>query len=268
MKRIGKCTLSAALIVLLSLVVGASPSLAASDDELRQAVQNPLADLISLPFQNNTDFGIGPNDRTKNTLNIQPVYPVGMGDWLLVNRIILPVVYQPDLASGSGGEWGLGDTTWSFFFVPPSKGFTWGLGPVALIPTSTKDETGAGEWGLGASGVILWQSPKWTLGGLVTNVWSVGADEANTINLFTGQYFINYNLPHSWYLTSAPIMTANWEAPDGEEWTVPVGGGAGKLFRIGKLPVNASAQAFTMVEKPTGGPDWQLRVQVQFLFPK
>jgi len=177
-------------------------------------------------------------------------------------------VYQPDVASDSGGEWGLGDTTWSFFFVPPSKTLKWGVGPIALVPTSSKDETGAGEWGLGATGLVLWQSPKWTIGGLVSNLWSVGADEGSEINVFSGQYFINYNLANGWYLTSAPIMTANWEAPDGEEWTIPVGGGAGKLLRIGKLPVNVSAQAFTMVEKPTGGPDWQLRLQVQLLFPK
>lgn len=239
-----------------------------SEDELRSAVQNPLADLVSVPFQNNTDFGIGEHDRTKNTLNIQPVYPVDLGSWLLVNRVIFPLVYQPDVADDDGGEWGLGDSTWSFFFVPPSEKLTWGFGPVALLPTSTKDETGAGEWGLGATGVALWQSPKWTVGALASNVWSVGADEGKDVNLFTLQYFINYNLENAWYLTVAPINTANWEAPDGEEWTVPLGGGVGKIFRLGKLPVNGQVSAYYNIEKPEGGADWQLRLQLALLFPK
>ena len=266
MKKILTATVATA--VLLAAFAPATVLAGGSDDELRSAVQNPLADLISIPFQNNTDFGIGEYDRTKNTLNIQPVYPVDLGSWLLVNRVILPVVYQPDVTSDDGGEWGLGDSTWAFFFVPPKNKVTWGVGPVALIPTSTKDETGAGEWGLGATAVALWQSPKWTVGGLASNVWSIDAEEGKDINLFSFQYFINYNLANAWYLTSAPINTANWEAPDGEEWTVPVGGGVGKLFRIGKLPVNGSATAYYNVEKPEGGPDWQLRLQLQFLFPK
>jgi len=86
---------------LAAVLIRVSPGLAASDDELRSAVQNPLAHLISLPFQNSTNFSIGPHDRTQNTLNIQPVYPVDIGEWLLVNRVILPVVYQPDVDSAS-----------------------------------------------------------------------------------------------------------------------------------------------------------------------
>jgi hypothetical protein len=265
----GKRAFGAVLVaVLFAASAPATVQAEQSEDQLRSAVQNPLADLISVPFQNNTDFGIGDHDRTKNTLNIQPVYPVGLGSWLLVNRVILPVVYQPDLADDSGGEWGLGDTTWSFFFAPPSKGVTWGFGPVALIPTSTKDETGAGEWGLGATAVALWQSPKWTVGALATNVWSINADEGNDVNLFTLQYFINRNLANAWYLTVAPINTANWEAPEGEEWTVPLGGGVGKIFRIGRLPVNGLAAAYYNVEKPEGAADWQLRLQLSLLFPK
>jgi hypothetical protein len=82
------------------------------------------------------------------------------------------------------------------------------------------------------------------------------------------QPFLNYNLPGGWYLTSSPVITANWEASSGNKWTVPIGGGAGKIFRIGKPPLNAQLAAFYNVERPDNGPDWTLRFQVQFLFPK
>ena len=82
------------------------------------------------------------------------------------------------------------------------------------------------------------------------------------------QPFLNYNLPDGWYLTSAPVMTANWKADSGERWTVRLGGGFGKLFKIGKQPINAQLAAYSNVEKPKYGPDWQLRFQIQLLFPK
>jgi hypothetical protein len=106
-------------------------------------------------------------------------------------------------------------------------------------------------------------------GALVNNVWSVaGKEDRSDINSFLLQYFINYNLPNGWYLSSAPIMTANWKADEGNKWLVPVGGGFGKVLRIGSQPMNAAVQAFYHVEKPEGGPGWGLRLQLQFLFPK
>jgi hypothetical protein len=82
------------------------------------------------------------------------------------------------------------------------------------------------------------------------------------------QYFVNYNLPRGWYLSSAPIVTANWKADGGDVWTVPVGGGIGKILRLGKLPVNVQSQIFYNAARPHGGADWTLRLQVQLLFPR
>ena len=112
-------------------------------------------------------------------------------------------------------------------------------------------------------------SGPWVVGGLASNIWSVAGDSAAPdVNQMLIQYFINYNTPSGWYITSAPIITANWEAPEGQQCVVPFGGGVGKVFRLGRLPVNASAQAFVNVVKPDIGPDWQLRVQLTALFPK
>jgi hypothetical protein len=266
MKRNFMNTVSA---VLLSMA-GVHHALA-NDADLAKAAQNPIADLVSLPLQNNTNFNTGAGERTQNILNIQPVWPIKLNeDWNLITRTILPVISQP-LADGDR-ENGLGDTSFSGFFSPRDSGdFTWGVGPVVLIPTSTDDALGAGEWGLGLSVVGLTMPGNWVLGSLLSNVWTGEEDDGSrAINLFTWQYFINYNIPDSggWYLTSAPIITANWEADDDDRWTVPFGGGAGKIFKIGEQPVNGQVSAYYNAEKPEFAADWQLRVQLQFLFPK
>jgi len=239
--------------------------------DLAKASQNPIASLISLPFQNNTNFGIGPDDETQNILNIQPVWPFTLNEeWKLITRTILPVISQPSVLTGGEGRVnGLGDTTFTGFFSPAGSGdITWGVGPVFLIPTATDDALGSDKWGAGVSLVVLTMPGKWVIGSLFSNVWSFAGSGDQDVNIFTWQYFINYNLEDGWYLTSAPVITANWEAASGEKWTVPFGAGFGKIFRIGKQPINGSAQAYYNVEKPTYGADWTLRLQLQFLFPK
>lgn len=246
-------------------------SLAAEDDgDLAAAAQNPIADLISLPFQNNMNFDYGPDGDIQNVLNIQPVLPFGLGDdWNLITRTIVPVVSQPHLDDG-GSTFGLGDTTFTAWFSPAeSDGFVWGVGPVLLLPTATDDRLGSDQWGGGASMVALLMSGPWVAGGLVNNVWGFGGsgDEAD-LNQFLIQPFVNYNLDDGWYIVSAPIITANWEAESADRWTVPVGGGVGKVFRIGKQPVNLNTQVYYNIDKPEWVGDWTWRLQFQLLFPK
>ena len=254
-----------------------------STDDLAKQAQNPIANLISLPLQNNTNFNIGPNDdEIQNVLNIQPVIPVTINEsWNLITRTIVPILSQPDFYTGGEGRiTGLGDITLSAFFSPKeSAKFTWGVGPIFLFPTATdgplggttedgRESLGSDKWGAGLSVVGLMMPGKWVIGSLLSNVWSFAGSGDQDINLFTWQYFINYNLPKGWYLTSAPIITANWEADSDNTWTIPFGGGVGKLFTIGKQPINTQLSAYYNVEKPDNGADWQMRFQIQFLFPK
>ena len=243
--------------------------------ELARAVQNPVADLISVPLQNNTNFNFGPRERTQNVLNIQPVVPLDLNEeWLLITRTILPVVSQPSLFRGDDGrENGLGDATFSAFFSPKDRerwlgDWLWGAGPVLLMPTSTDDRLGPGEWGAGPSAVFLTMQGPWVVGSLFSQIWSFTDDGDETeVSLFTWQPFVNYNLPRGWYLSSGPLITANWEADD--EWTVPVGGGVGRIVRLGQMPVNLSLQGFYNVVEPDNvGPEWSLRFTWQFLFPR
>ena len=267
MKQIFKFT----LLVALGAILWSTAARADETTELAQAAQNPVANMISLPLQNNTNFGIGPGDDTQNILNIQPVVPIGLGDdWNLITRTIAPVIYQPEIVDGTGSEFGLGDINATLFFSPAKPGkLIWGVGPVFSFPTATDDVLGTDKWSAGPSAIALTIQGPWVIGGLVSNLWSFAGDgDRADVNQLLFQYFINYNMADGWYLSSAPIITANWEADSGNQWTVPFGGGFGKIFKIGKQPMNAQVQAFYNVEAPDNGPDWSLRLQLQFLFPK
>ncbi len=263
-----------------------SPALAQdSDSDLAKKTQNPIADLISLPLQNNFDFGLGPNDDTGWTMNIQPVVPIGISDgWNVITRTILPIRYVPSLAPGVASEFGTGDLDFTAF-VSPTDGFsfdgpealfggekasvTWGAGPAFLFDTASDDLLGTGKHSVGPSVVALVLGGPWVAGGLVKHFWSFAGDgDRSDVNLTIIQPFINYNFDHGWYAVTAPILTANWELDD-DRWLVPLGGGIGRVFRIGKLPINTSLQAYWNAATPDGpSADWQLRFQVQFLFPK
>ena len=241
------------------------------EEALAQAVQNPVADLISLPLQNNTNFGFGPHDRTQNVLNIQPVIPISLGsNWNLITRTIMPVITQPDFFSENGSTTGLGDINLSTFFSPAKPGkLIWGVGPAIILPTATDQSLGSGKWSAGPSAVGLTIQGPWVAGLLVSQVWSfAGQSDRADVSFFLAQYFVNYNMDDGWYLVSAPIITSNWEASSGNQWIVPFGAGAGKIFRIGKQPMNINMQAFYNAVKPDFGPDWQFRFQLQFMFLK
>jgi len=206
--------------------------------------------MYSLPFQNNTTYGNEPFNRPQNVLNIQPVLPFSLSDKInLVNRIILPIVTQPS-ATEDKSTTGTGDISWSAWLSPSKASkVIWGVGPVMQIPTASSSEFGSGEFGIGPSFVALTMIDKWVAGIVTNNVWTFGDTEENK---FVFQYFINYNLPKAWYIVSAPIMTANWNAPSDNRWIVPFGGGAGKVFKIGKLPININAQVYYNAVKPDG----------------
>ncbi len=250
--------------------IAASPPAPQDEGALARQTQNPLATLISLPFQNNTNFNVGLDNKVSNVLNIQPVIPVTVGDWNLINRIIVPVVYQPAMAPGLSSDFGLGDTNYTLFFSPAkTQSIIWGVGPSLDIPTATSDALGTGQWNLGPSVVVLTMPGQWVIGGVWQHLWTIGGDSGRpNVNRMLLQYFVNYNLDDGWYLTSAPIITRNWNAPSGEDWVVPFGGGFGKIFRIGNQPMNAQVQAFYNAVDTTASGDWSIRFQLQFLFPQ
>jgi hypothetical protein len=242
--------------------------------ELAKKLANPIASLISVPLQSNFDCNIGPaDDGCRYTMNVQPVIPVSLSDdWNVISRTILPITYQNDIFPGAGDQFGLGDTTQSFFFSPkaPSSfgGLIWGAGPVFLIPTATDDLLGTEKFGVGPTAVVLKQSGHWTIGILANQIWSVAGndDRADVSQLFL-QPFISYTTTDAWTFTLNTESAYNWKA---EAWSVPINVQATKLIAIGTQRVNLGAGLRYWAESPDeSGPEgFGGRVIVTFLFPK
>lgn len=244
-----------------------------SAEELAKLSQNPIGNLISVPFQSNTYLNVGQLKKTEEVLNIEPVIPIELNkDWNIITRTILPVIWQPALYPGDSSVSGIGETQFSAFLSPaePKGGLIWGVGPIAQIPTTSDSRLGSYHWGLGPTFVALHleKGDPWVYGVLLNNVWSVGSGDGGSYNNFLAQPFVNYNLSGGTYINSSPIITANWKADSDNRWTVPLGAGIGHIFHLGRLPVNAMVGAYYNVVKPDFAPNWNIQVQVKLMFPK
>jgi hypothetical protein len=242
-----------------------------SNEQLARMVQNPLANLVSVPFQNNFNFGVGANNVLQYVVNFQPVIPFSLNEnWNVITRSILPIMDTPSPAPGVRSAFGLGDLNSTWLVSPNTSGkFVCGLGPSMTFPTATDPLLGNGEFCAGAGFVVVYKPGHWVLGLLGYNVWSFAGWGNSDFSSMLVQPLVNYNFKQGWYLTMSPIITASWNASHDNVWTVPVGGGVGKVLRLGKLPVNVRMAAYYNVVTPKElGADWQFRFEFAFLFPK
>jgi hypothetical protein len=265
-----RATFGILLIGLSAVSLSIAPAWSQESDIAKQA-QNPIARLISVPFENDFNPNTGSYKEDSYVLQIKPVVPISLSkDWNLITRTIIPVIQTPDPAPGVNGASGLGDISLSLFLSPAKVGrLIWGAGPIVSFPTASDDILGSGKLSVGPTVVGLRSEGHWLYGALVYNLFSVGGPRGRSdVNQMLMQPFVNYNLRRKWYLTSSPYVTANWEKIRSDRWTVPVGGGAGKIVRAGKLPLNIYGQLFRNVKSPAGTTDWSARLQVQLLFPK
>jgi hypothetical protein len=236
--------------------------------ELAKKLNNPVANLISVPIQNNWDFGIGSANAMRYTANIQPVIPLSLNkDWNVITRTILPVIYAESPVKGGRDAWGLGDTVQSFFFSPkePVGGWILGGGPVFLWPTATDSVLGSGKYGAGPTVVALRQEHGWTYGILANQIWSYAGWGDQSVNATFLQPFISFTTKTYTTFTLNTESTYDWED---KQWTVPLNVAVAQLLKIGKTPVQFQLGARYYADKPTGGPDWGLRFAITFLFPK
>jgi hypothetical protein len=237
---------------------------------LAKATLNPVASLISVPLQNNFDWGGGPNDDGfQYKLNVQPVIPISLNeDWNVISRTIVPYVYQENVI-GTSSQSGLADTTQSLFFSPvkPTKGgWIWGAGPVFQLPTATDDLLGEEKWGAGPTAVVLKQQGPWTYGALVNHVWSfAGEDTRSDVNRTFLQPFVSYTTKKLTSFGANTESSYDWQR---SQWTVPLNVFVQQLLKVGKQPISLQLGARYYAESPSGAPEWGLRFQVSFLFPK
>lgn len=259
------------LLPVIAATVLAAPATAA-DADLAKQLSNPVASLISVPFQFNHDSGYGPDGGgDRSVLNIQPVIPFSINeDWNVISRTIVPIISQNDIAGNSGSQAGLGDIVQSFFFSPKQPtagGLIWGAGPAILLPTATDPLLGGEKWGVGPTAVLLKQEGPWTYGALGNHIWSVAGnrDRRDVSSTFL-QPFISYTTKDAWTFSLDTESTYDWKS---KEWSVPINFTVSKLVMFGKQPVSFSGGPRYWAASPENGPDgWGVRAGISLLFPK
>ena len=267
-----------AIMTLLAATVSAQDSTsadtAAEQAALAKKSQNPVANLISVPME---FWHYDGENGTSFATIVKPVIPTSLGKMNLINRFILPYMSidgalqppDPSVEKAAVDASGLANITYQGFLSPAKPGkVIWGLGVALEIPTATDDQMANDLWSVGPSVLALTMPSNWVLGILFQNVWDFAGSGDGSVNKMTLQPILNFNLNKGWYLTSTPVMTANWDADDDDVWTIPMGGGVGKMLKFGKQPVDLKIVYYNYVEKPALGADWSVLFAVKLLFPK
>lgn len=251
----------------------ADSSRAAEAARVAKQLNNPVADLVSIPFQFNWENGVGTHDDLRFVLNLQPVVPVALSpSWNVVGRFILPFINQPaGLVPESQAASGTGDIVLSAFFSPRGSGLKWGVGPVLGLPTTSDPLIGSGQWCVGPTGVAIEQRGPWTAALLVNHLWSIsetGDLERAGVSQTLIQPTLAYTTKNAVTLSINTESTRNWKAESGEEWTVPIHLGVSKVTRMGPFPFSMGAGAGYFAESPSGGPEWKLRMTYTLILPR
>jgi hypothetical protein len=256
---------------------GATSAAGSAHDDLAKKLQNPFADMITFPFQNITSLGLDSGDGSSascpkahcrgDVLNLQPVFPLHLTrSWNVLARPILPLSH----ATVPDSEFGLGDLDFEPFLSPRKPGsVVWGVGPILGFPTATGTDLGTGKWTAGPSVAVFMLRGHWAFSLILNQQWSYAGDSSRErVSLLQVQPTLTYVAGHGWFLTSGPLVTADWTKPSGQRWLVPLGGGVGKVLSIGKQKLNLQLEGYGNPVRPDGGPKGLILLTVTLLFPR
>jgi hypothetical protein len=252
----------------------ALPALAEeSQAELAKKSLNPVASLISVPFQLDFDRRMGPlEDGKQFQLTIKPVIPISISsDWNLISRTLVPVIHRNDVTPVSGNQTGIGDITQQFYFspkAPTAEGWIWGVGPQVLTRVGDA-KLSSDRWAVGPDLVVLKQEHGWTYGVLANHLWSVGNGNTLTPNISATyvQPFLSYTTPHFTTYGINTESTYNWKT---NHWSTPINATVTQLMKIGDqhLTLQGGVRYWAASPDDIGPKGWGLRFAVNFLFPK
>jgi hypothetical protein len=249
----------------------------ASDQEadVAKKLQNPVANLVSVPIRLDWDTGIGTTDAKQATYLVQPVIPISLNqDWNVISRTIVPAFVNlqapvPGVGDSGGDFDGMGDILQSFFFspkAPTDSGWIWGAGPAISIPTASNNVFGSGKLSIGPTAVILRQENGWTYGLLANYLRSVAGDGSRgDVSSTFWQPFISYTTSTYTAFGLNTESTYNFET---RQWTVPFNATVSQLLKIHGQLISVLVGYRYYATNPTGGANHGFRLQVTLLFPK
>ncbi|WP_411728082.1 hypothetical protein [Methyloglobulus sp.] len=281
-----KNVIKACLVSLVSIQSAFAVEDPQNTEDWLRAAQNPLIPVLSVPMNYTLHGGADNGDVSIGSL--QPIFPISLGDWNMINQLSLNIIGTPGVVEGiaelpepdpGSGVAGLGDTNFTSLFSPANSGiFNWGIGPTFAFPTDTlfssiedrrSRQLGSGKFSVGPAAMIVYQPGPWTMGFKTKQIWSVlGADSRESVSQLILEPFANYNLGQGWYLTTNMDTIANWNSHSDNRWTVPVGGGMGKLFNLDSFAINTKLEGYYNVVRPDAAPDWSMNFTLQFMLPK
>lgn len=281
-----KNLMTACLTSLLGMQLALADEYPKQAEDWLKAAQNPLIPVFSLPMEYTHHGGAENGDVSIGSL--KPIVPVSIGNWNMINQLSLNFMGTPGPVNGiaelpepypGDGASGLGDTTLTSLFSPETSGdFRWGIGPAFVFPTDTlfgdtedrrSRQLGSGKFSIGPALMVVTQPGPWTLGFKSKQIWSVlGNDSRESVSQLILEPFANYNVGQGWYLTTDMDTIANWNSHSDNRWTVPVGGGVGKLFNLDNFAINTKVEGYYNVVRPDAAPEWSANFTVQFMLPK
>jgi hypothetical protein len=283
---IRKKIIKVCLTSLLGMQIALADEYPKQTEDWLKAAQNPLIPVFSLPMEYTHHGGAENGDVSIGSL--KPIIPVSIGNWNMINQLSLNFMGTPGPVNGiaelpepypGDGVSGLGDTTLTSLFSPETSGdFRWGFGPTFVFPTDTlfgdtedhsARQLGSGKFSIGPAMMVVTQPGPWTLGFKSKQIWSVlGNDSRESVSQLILEPFANYNVGQGWYLTTDMDTIANWNSSSDNRWTVPVGGGLGKLFNLDNFAINTKVEGYYNVVRPDAAPEWSANFTVQFMLPK
>lgn len=264
------CRVPPGLPLLLTAIAAAHAQDSAT---LQKQLANPVADLVTLPFQYTGTANVQPRDSWQHTLNIQPVYPVRLNPrWNLINRAILPVLSNPG-PLGQDRKTGIGDLSYEAFFTPAEptrRGWIWGVGPIFILDTASNRVLGQGKYSAGPAVVAVREPGAWTYGALFTQAWSFGGSSDHpSVSRLQIQPILSYRLSPRHAIGYTGTIDADWRRHGGQRWTVPLGLTWSILSRPANfVPINTLVGVGYNVVRPDSAGTWFVRFQVNFILPK